>query len=63
MLKKQILGIINLSMPLVVLYQFYPLAVVSLWGALGYSLLLGYVYLHDQKTRVLLKPGMNGHPY
>ena len=44
MLKKQILGIINLSMPLVVLYQFYPLAVVSLWGALGYSLLLGYVY-------------------
>ena len=50
MLKQQILGIVNLSMPLIVLYQFYPAAITSLWGVLMCALLVGfYVYYLNVK--------------
>jgi hypothetical protein len=50
MLRQQILGIINLSMPLIVLYQFYPKMITSLWGALGCAFLVGsYVYYLNVK--------------
>ena len=50
MLKREVLGIVNLSMPLIVVYQFYPMAITSLWGVLGCSLLVGlYVYYLNVK--------------
>ena len=50
MLKQQILGIINLSMPFIVLYQFYPTVITSLWGMVVCAVLVGlYVYYLNVK--------------
>lgn len=56
MFTQQILGIINLSMPLIVLYQFYPDAITSLYGVSFCALAIGlYVYyLNVQQAKNLI---------
>lgn len=62
-IKQQILGIINLSLPLVVLYLISPIFVISLWGRLVCSLLLGlYVYYLNSKQAQNLTASLKFSP-
>jgi len=50
-LRQTIIGVINLSFPIIVACQFYPALLTSVWGRLICCLLLGsYVYYLNKKT-------------
>lgn len=57
-LKQQIIGTINLSLPIIALYYIYPPLIVTFWGSIVTSLVIGsYVlYLHYRIAKNSIAP-------